>query len=356
MEQLTRKEKQTFRALLFKHQDGLAITNTIAKLDKKGIFDYCKDKVRITIYDLKERFPEFHLGYLNVALRSLASQGLFEYEVRNDSVFMQITQKFNELYKYKGLYINFSEAYSPQLSLLKSKFHSDFSIDSKILQLSNQLQEIQQKNTNDPYYQDEVLIHLEGVLLLPVLVYLNFNCDYNDQDVDQVISSNRNIQLFLENLNLLKDGRFTKKGRFLFEKSYAYGVTTSYTPIMANIHEYLYGNFQKYFERDADNNEQHVFRAINVWGSGGSHNTYFKKIDEVLLDIFNRPLDEQPKGIIDVGCGNGALLEHMFNLIWNQTSRRDDLNQNKLILIGADYNKEALLSTQRNLKKSRCLG
>ena len=107
-----------------------------------------------------------------------------------------------------------------------------------------------------------------------------------------------------------------------------------------------------FFERDEAGNERHVFRGMNVWGSGGSHSTYFRKIDEVLLDVFNRPLEQQPKGIIDVGCGNGALLEHIFNLIWNQTNRREDLDKNKLILIGADYNKEALLSTQKNLKKA----
>jgi hypothetical protein len=157
----------------------------------------------------------------------------------------------------------------------------------------------------------------------------------------------------LYSVSELYDGNsLTQKGSFLFHKSYAYGVTVSYTPIVRHMETYLTGDFLPFFQQDHLGNEQHVFRGINVWGSGGSHATYFNKFDAVLVDIFNKPLAEQPKGIIDVGCGNGALLEHIFDLIWNQTERRDDLSTNELILIGADYNKEALLSTKRNLEKA----
>ena len=349
---LTKEEKKVFRSLLFKHQDGLAITTIIATLNRKGIFNYLKENQSTTLSKISLKFTDFHKGYLNIVLRSLASQGIFEYDVLEDDIIIEANPKFENLLKYVNLYITFSTIYKTQLNLLKPPFFSSFNLNDDILELSKKLKKLKDNNLNDVYYQNEVVIHLEGVLLLPVLVYLNFNAKTEDFNVANVIASNTNLQLFLTDLSLLKENKLTKKGQFLFEKSYAYGVTTSYIPIMANIEDYLYGNFNNYFKRDKKDNEQHVFRTINVWGSGGSHSTYFKKTDTILLDVFNRPLDKQPKGIIDVGCGNGALLEHMFNLIWNQTNRRDDLDKNKLILIGADYNKEALLSTQRNLKKA----
>ena len=352
MEQLTKEEKQIFRALLFKHQDGLAITKTIATLKKKGVFDICEKKGKISTKEIATYFPELNLGYLNVALRSLASQGIFTYQISGENISLKITAKFRELQKYMRLYTIFSQVYEKQLAILKLTGSQFFTIDGQLLELSEKLREIRQENTDDSYYQNEVLIHLEGVLLLPILVFLNFNNDTKGISAMNLISANAKLQLFLENLSLLQDRALTKKGQFLFDKSYAYGVTTSYLPLMTNVEDYLNGNFEQYFERDALGNEQHVFRTINVWGSGGSHSTYFRRIDEILLDIFNKPLEEQPKGIIDVGCGNGALLEHIFNLIWNQTNRREDLDRNKLILIGADYNKEALLSTQQNLKKA----
>ena len=60
---------------------------------------------------------------------------------------------------------------------------------------------------------------------------------------------------------------------------------------------------------------------MNVWGSGGAHSTYFKKVDEIIIDLFNKPIGEQPKGIIDVGCGDGTFIEHVFDVIYNKTER-----------------------------------
>ncbi len=349
---LTKQEKKTFRSLLFKHQDGVAITNIIVALEAKNFFDFLEDQNEISLEKIIETFPEFHKGYLNVALRSLASQGIFKYKVGAYNITVSKTSKFKKLQKHIQYYIEFSEVYQIHLKLLKTKFSNTIELDNKLVVLSAKLKELKELHKSDSYFQKEVLIHLEGLLLTPILVYFNFNADAENIKEKSLIYSNKKLLRILENLSLLKGEVFTKKGQFLIDKSYGYGVTTSYLPIISNIDSYLYGDFNKFFKRNAYGNEQHVFRTINVWGSGGSHETYFKKIDTILTDIFNKAIELQPKGIIDVGCGNGALLEHIFNLIWNDTNRRKDLSKNKLILIGADYNKEALLSTQRNLKKA----
>lgn len=348
----SKEEKKRFRTLLFRHQDGLAISNTVAVLDRCQIFDYFKNRKIVTLNDLIAAYPKLNAAYLNIALRSLASQGFFTYSLNATQIRFETTNKFKALLEHVHHYVAFASAYPLHLSMLEQKDFRQFSLDNALLQLSRDFLRLKHENNQDGFYNEEVLIHLEGVLLLPVLVYLNFYKDTEGLSIVQFLTNDTRLNEFLENLSLLKDGHFTPKGQYLFDKSYAYGVTTSYLPIMRNLDDYLNGRFERYFQRDHNGNEQHVFRSINVWGSGGSHSTYFKKIDEVLLDLFNRPLDQQPKGIIDVGCGNGALLEHIFNLIWNHTNRRDDLDKNKLILIGADYNKEALLSTQKNLKKA----
>ena len=348
---LTRDEKRTFRKLLFKHQDGLAITASIVALYKNGILDFLETKSSNTLEKIANTFPDFHKGYLNISLRSLASQGLLTYNVSNKKITITTTSKFLDLKIFIKYYSEFQRLYQIQLELLKKPL-KHFSLSTVHLDFSRRLNSLKVEYQNDTYFIEEVAVHLESILLIPVLVYLNYHSDLENIPVKDIVIKNKRRVQFFENLGIIRDQGYSKKGQFLFDKSYAYGVTTSYLPIMANIEAYLKGDFKSFFKRDALGNEKHVFRGINVWGSGGSHATYFKKIDTVLLDVFNKPIEQQPKGIIDVGCGNGALLEHMFNLIWHQTSRREDLDRNKLILIGADYNKEALLSTQRNLKRA----
>ena len=65
--------------------------------------------------------------------------------------------------------------------------------------------------------------------------------------------------------------------------------------------------------------------------------------------IRDRPIAEQPKGILDMGCGNGAFLIHLFNVIEQQTLRGTMLDEHPLILVGADYNDAALQITKANL-------
>jgi len=89
-----------------------------------------------------------------------------------------------------------------------------------------------------------------------------------------------------------------------------------------------------------------------VWGSGGAHKTYFKKVDEIIIEIFHRPLDRQPQGICDMGCGDGSFLEHLYSVVKNQTARGQVLEKHPLILVGADFNKVARRVAKQTLRKA----
>lgn len=95
--------------------------------------------------------------------------------------------------------------------------------------------------------------------------------------------------------------------------------------------------------------ERHVDRKMNVWGSGGAHSAYFKQVDEIVIELFNRPIAEQPRGILDMGCGSGTFLIHLFDVIFRRTIRGKMLDEHPLFLVGADYNRVALDVTRANL-------
>ena len=142
---------------------------------------------------------------------------------------------------------------------------------------------------------------------------------------------------------------FTEKGLFFARRATAYGVTVSYIPMFRQMDELLFGKGDILWDVPSGSDEIHVDREMNVWGSGGSHSSYFKRMDDIIIDIFNRPIDQQPKGIVDMGCGNGAFLIHLFEVIEQRTLRGTMLDDHPLFLVGADFNEAALKVTKANI-------
>jgi hypothetical protein len=95
-----------------------------------------------------------------------------------------------------------------------------------------------------------------------------------------------------------------------------------------------------------------VDRGMNVWGSGGAHRTYFKKVSEIVVELFSRPLHLQPRGICDMGCGDGSFLEHLYQVVKERTERGAVLDQHPLVIIGADFNTVARRATKQTLRKA----
>ena len=144
--------------------------------------------------------------------------------------------------------------------------------------------------------------------------------------------------------------RLTSQGTYAAQIATSYGVTVSYLPMFNVLSTLLFGNAR--FPRVDENGvELLVNRGMNVWGSGGAHTTYFKKVDEIIIEIFNRPIARQPQGICDMGCGDGTFLEHLYEVVKTRTARGGMLDKHPLLLVGADFNKVA-----RRVAKQNCGG
>ncbi len=363
---LTKSDKSILRSTIFRHLDGIATSTSAYTLYKKDVLDYILKNERVTLKNLSDKF-DANEGYLNVALRVLCSQGWLDQHLDNktNTVSYTTNEKSNLAFSLAHLYkdavnlLKYSDRFAEEkvidtdafivLERIFKKFETNFELDI----------------SDEDSIEYQILKHIEGVIAGPIIVLLGVNglfhkyfmeASFTAEEYHKNPESFKKILDFLSNLGWFKKKKntyqFTNRGLFFAKRASAYGVTVSYIPTFLQLDELIFGNPLVLKTESSNDTEKHVHREMNVWGSGGAHATYFKVIDKVIIDLFNRPIDEQPKGILDMGCGNGAFIEHIFNVIDQQTLRGNLLDEHPLLLVGADFNKAALRVTRANLIKA----
>lgn len=354
-----------WRTELFKHLDGIVTAPVAYCLNKNNVLSHLLEINSMSIPAMAELFNA-NEGYLNIACRTLASQGWLDYKVENltkevtvtlnenSKIAFELTDKFKDVFEL----IQFSEKFHPRkfelqpflkLESIFQKYYDSYGLTVDL-------------KTQKGKLEAQVLKLIEGILVGPTIVILGMGGMFHQYfmkasfSADEYHKDPENFTKILDFLCFLgwfdkkdKNYRFTEKGLFFAKRASAYGVTTSYIPTFRKLDELIFGD-AKYFKRHNKGiQESHVDRAMNVWGSGGAHGAYFKKLDQVVKDLFNKPLEEQPKGILDMGCGNGAFLIHLFDIIEKETLRGKHLDNYPLFLVGVDYNDAAISVTRKNL-------
>lgn len=362
---LSKSEKSILRGDLFRYLDGLGTAPTAYALYDKGVLDYLTEKGEVSLEEVTAKF-QANEGYLNVALRILCSQGWLVQKVDNKT--NQISYTTNNksavafehcrLYKDVVELLQYSGKFHPRvfdkepferLALIFEKYQKDYGIAL----------------SEDPMtlsVQKQILKHIEGAATAPSIVLLGMNgmfhkyfmeSSFRPEEFHKDPESFKVLLDFFAYLGWFKKKNmtygFTAKGLFFAKRASAFGVTVSYNATFRHMNELLFGNAGVLRDIPEGAHEIHVDREMNVWGSGGAHGTYFKKVDEIIIDLFNKPIAQQPKGIVDMGCGNGAYLEHLFDVIATRTERGKVLEEHPLFLVGADYNEAALKVTRANL-------
>lgn len=362
---VSKSTQATYRSLLFRHLDGIVTAPSAFALFSKGVTSYLLEHTSATVSVLAEKFNA-NEGYLNVALRILASQGWITQEVDNDKD--TVTYSINEK---SAMAFELFPLYEDVVAL--QKLSEDYHFRRFEVAPFKALQDIFIKYKNnynlkfsdDPTHrniQEQVLYHIQGSILGPTLVHLSMNgafhkyfmqASFRPEEFHEDADNFKKLLDILVHFELFSNKgetyQFTDKGLFFAKRASAYGVTVSYIPTLRKVDELIFGDPLAAKKQGDGSREGHVDRAMNVWGSGGAHATYFKVVDKIILDIFNKPLEEQPKGILDMGCGNGAFITHLYNLIERHTLRGRHLDEYPLILVGADYNQAAIEITKRNL-------
>jgi len=349
--------KAKMRSFIFYHLDGIALIPTVLTLGKNNILDELSEE-KISLSSLSKKFSASE-GYLNVALRLLCCQGWLSQDFQNDDIFFKTNESIdlvNVYNTYKIIEPLFLEEFNYDHFLhLNEKEKSEkemtlFNIINKYLLHRNKILTTENQKLN-------LEKHIEGIILGPILVYLSRKGLLSITNLKD-LKINENWKSLLQNLFSIlnitnkENNSITEFGQFLFKRSSAYGVTVSYLPTFRKLEELIFKNPNILWEKKENAAEIHVDRKMNVWGSGGAHKLYFQKVDEIIINLFNLPIEQQPKGFIDIGCGDGSLIEHIFDLIYYKTKRGELLKDFPLVIIGSDFNYKALEVTKENIKNA----
>jgi hypothetical protein len=358
------------RADVFFHLAGVALVPTVTALAARGVPQRFCDSDRPLLIDGATLDTHVNEGYLRVAMRLLVAAGWLT-EVPTDTPGVPAYQAtargrlalraapplFEQVSSFLPHAIRISDALFtegdsgalPWLRHFARRARQRWRIDSAI---------------EHPQVADQIRRYLDGVLIAPVIVALGragVLTRLTEGPVDLEALGGNTATLSCAFDLLAGQGwvipsadrvALTPEGRYAAQIAASYGVTVSYLPTFTQLPALIFGNADVP-RVDEHGDEALVDRAMNVWGSGGAHKTYFRRLDEIVVDIFNRPIDQQPLGICDMGCGDGTLLAHLYATVCERTLRGTLLDTHPLVIVGADFNKVARRETGRTLRRAR---
>jgi hypothetical protein len=367
---MVQDEKAGVRATIFGHLSGIVLAPTVKALWDRQVFDLFDASEWLEFEYVVDR-TRANRGYLRVALRLLTACGWMRQRIENNgrSCAYALTDAGRIALRVAP------PLYGEVISFIpKAVYLEDFLFGSPNDSILPSLQALVARAKEgwgislepDPAAAEihgHIRGHLDGMLVGPAMVALAragilAQMEKGAINLDEVGRNQGSLDCIFDLLSTLgwvvREGnqiRLTSCGLYAAQIATSYGVTVSYLPTLNVVSTLLFGN-PRIPRMDDSGVELLVNRGMNVWGSGGAHKTYFKKVDEILMEVFNRPLPQQPQGICDMGCGDAAFLEHLYGVVKNHTDRGKVLDRHPLVIVGADFNKVARRIAKQTLRRA----
>ena len=172
---LTKTKKTQFRSLLFRHLDGIATCTTAFALYKKGVLKYLLELKKVELKKLSKEFSA-NEGYLNVALRTMSSQGWLVQLVNNEdnTITYEINENSAKAFKLIPLYSDAIKLLDYSVHFPEDGIGSDcFIALDHIFKKYEDNFGLQNVEKNSIEFQ--ILKHIEGVIIGPIIVLLGVN-------------------------------------------------------------------------------------------------------------------------------------------------------------------------------------
>ncbi len=361
---------------LFLHHDGIVVGATVSALHQGHVLQRLLRERKLSMADLIEGLSRegfsVNAGYLHVALRCLALQGWVKRrgEPASEGMEFEVTPAGQIAAPFFDRYVRVAGFLYSGVPLAHYLFGSE-SEDGEGLEMFYRLvQDCKNhwvlpetgRNRLEAEIVDTIGHHLDGLLLGPLMIAAKM---HGLLDEDQIPLSKLGASRlpFEKGLELLghfgwvqREGSrwlLTELGKLAGDFSLHYGLTCSYTPMFCNLPRLIFNHSKNVTHVQPGKEEQHVDRIINVLASGVAHRRYFEDSENIITELFNRiPLEEQPKFVADMGCGDGEWLKRIYQVVKTSTVRGSNLKQYPLLMIGADYNVKAREVVQQKLDQA----
>jgi hypothetical protein len=367
-------EKAAVRAEVFTHLAGIVLAPTVTALAGRGVFRLFEPPSGwLTLEEIAEP-THANRGYLRVALRLLTSCGWLQCErgESGESTRYALTPEGRIAVRLAPPLYSEVTSFIPKALFLEDFLFgkTDFPVLPSLRALVEQAQKRWLSDSGlggdelGSKVRGQIRGHLDGMLIGPAMVALArggvlARLARGPVDARELPGNQASLHCLFDLLAtqdwLAREGeavRLTSRGEYAAQIATSYGVTVSYLPMFNVLSTLLFGN-ARFSRVDENGVELLVNRGMNVWGSGGAHTTYFKKVDEIIIEIFNRPIARQPQGICDMGCGDGTFLEHLYEVVKTRTARGRVLDAHPLLLVGADFNKVARRVAKQRLRAAK---
>jgi hypothetical protein len=241
---------EALRAHLFTHLDGLVVLPTLAALQHRGVHVHLQDQGEVDVDELAGRF-EGNAGYLNVALRLLASQGWLEQRATDGRVRYRAHPEALPL-------LGAARCFSTVPRLLDELIAmpavlADAPRAQRLADLHAALREAVAARPLPAPMQARLLRMVEGLLAGPVLVHLAMHgarhkMDHRGRDRLANIAAPQRpgadvlLQYLVWCAALEIDAPvLLPEAAFFSTRASAYGVTVSYLHTMARLDELYFG-------------------------------------------------------------------------------------------------------------------
>lgn len=306
-----------------RHIDGMAIGSTMAALEAHGALRTLAAADQTEFGKLRASLGA-NAGFLHVAVRLLADQGWVTCAGEGGTDELTITPTEAGRLVMTRLAPAYADAarFLPFAGRVASSEAGADAVLAPFLERA-------ERGWNLPVANHQVLSHLNGHLIAPVM----YGLTRDERPIAGIAARVLALVGWAES-----DGdsaRLTAAGRLAMAMARQYRYPMVYLPLLRSVPELIFGDVMR---PAATEDDTHLDRDLDISFSGEVFAaTCRAPFLETALPLFGRePVADQPALVVDMGCGDGTLLETLYAAVRDRTARGPRLEEHPRLMVGAD--------------------